>query len=271
MRSNARATPETVTLTYALTGDVTLDDLVQAVSALKKLLAAIKSEQQIKSPIEWIVDDLEGGSALVRLAGMGEREPLRDVAKTYQLVGRDASRGRLPNSPSMRDAIYKLTDYVGNGNVTSARFETQEDDATVTQSLKETKKIGDPSGRSTPPHGREIDPVPGSVRGRIQSMSNRKSLQFTMYDLGSDRAVSCYLEPGSEALMRKAWGRIATVSGMIRRNPLTGDPATVRNIRPESIQLIPEISGSWRDAIGVLKSKKNSPRSETIIRRMRDG
>jgi hypothetical protein len=116
-----------------------------------------------------------------------------------------------------------------------------------------------------------FEPTLGSVQGRIQTIASHKNLQFTMYDLHTDRAISCYLEPGSEDYMRKVWGKIAVVSGLVRRHPRTGEATTVRGIKVENIKLVKEMRGSWRDAIGASRSRKGEMSSDMAIRRGRDG
>ena len=42
----------------------------------------------------------------------------------------------------------------------------------------------------------------GAIEGRVQSLSQRKGLRFTLYYQEFDRAVSCYLSEGQEERMR---------------------------------------------------------------------
>jgi hypothetical protein len=71
--------------------------------------------------------------------------------------------------------------------------------------------------------------------------------------------------------MRKAWGKIAIVSGIVRRHPLTGEPTTVRRITPDNITLVKEMQGGWRNAIGASRSRRGEISSDVAIRRGRDG
>lgn len=257
------------TLTLALEGDVSLDEFAQAVNGLRQLVRAIEAEKPTRQKNEWVVDDLAGGSAIARIRGIGESVPA--VVDRYEAIGKGASFGKLPADPSIRDAVYKITDYIGKSGVTSVRFETADNDATVLQPVGGPDSIDLKRPAIVVPEIRLASDSLGSVRGRIQSITSRKNLQFTMYEVGSDRAISCYLEPGSESLMRKAWGRLAIVTGIVNRHPLTGQPVTVRHIAPSNIDLIPELTGSWRDAIGATKLRKGDEPSELRIRRLRDG
>src|SRR5690606_8099939 len=78
----------------------------------------------------------------------------------------------------------------------------------------------------------------GGVRGRIESMSRRGRLQFTLYDALTDRGVQCYLAAGMEDAMREVWGKLAIVEGIVHRDPVYGRPITVREVR--GITIIPE-------------------------------
>ncbi len=245
------------TITLAIEGDVSLLDFAHAMGNLGSLIVAIQNETIANSDLRWVVDGLSTGSAITRLRGIGSGAEV--VVAEYEKIGTDASVGRMPTSSAIRHAVIELTRIIGRNGTTSLRFETRGIDSEIMKPLSE-----DQATFAAIP----VVPVAhGSVRGRIQSITNRKSLQFTLYDLNKDHAVSCYLEPGSEQLMRKAWGKIATVSGIVRRNPGTGQPTTVRGIKPSDIHLIPELSGSWRDAIGASRSKKDEITSDAAIQK----
>lgn len=251
------------TITLALDGEVSLDDLEQAMHKLKSLLSALQGENGKGHKLRWIVEEMRGGSAVASFCGIGPMAPV--VVAAYAKTGNEASLGRLPSSPAIRSIMLGLTGIIGKNGVTSMRFQTRQRDAEIFTPLSENVNLASPQ-QLIP-----AEPAIGSVQGRIQTIASHASLQFTMYDLHTDRSISCYLEPGSEDYMRKAWGKIAVVSGLVRRHPRTGEPTTVRGIRPENIKLVKEIKGSWRDAIGASRSRKGEMPSEIAIRRGRDG
>ena len=89
------------------------------------------------------------------------------------------------------------------------------------------------------------------MEGRIETVTRRKGLRFTLYDSLDDKAVSCYLEDGQEKLMRGAWGRRALVEGWVSRDPATGRPLTIRRV--SHVELLPDVeSGGYRRARGVV-------------------
>ena len=109
----------------------------------------------------------------------------------------------------------------------------------------------------------------GAVEGRIETLTRRKGLRFTLYDTLNDKAVSCYLEEGHEVLMRGAWGRRAIVEGWVGRDPVTGRPLTIRRVRHIEILSDAE-SGTYRRARGVVPVGADGLSAEDAVRRVRN-
>lgn len=101
----------------------------------------------------------------------------------------------------------------------------------------------------------------------MQTLSSRGGLRFTLYDLLHDKAVSCYLAEGYEEIMRDLWGKIATVEGLVTRDPLSGRPLAVRQIT--TVTPKPDLPISYRDARGAAPSLTGLL-PEHPIRRLRD-
>jgi hypothetical protein len=179
------------------------------------------------------------------------------VTHGYLVVGQSLQRGAsIPYAPAVQKAAKDMQGVL-NGKVKQLVFETAEDEAAVRAA---------PVPLTTKP--REII-TRGAVTGRVQTVTNRGSLRFTLYDLLHDRAVGCYLAEGREDLMLGAWGKVAVVEGLVRRDPETGRPLSVRQIselvvRPEGER------DSYRAARGAVQGPfLMSP--EEAIRRVRDG
>jgi hypothetical protein len=142
------------------------------------------------------------------------------------------------------------------------RFETADDEAT----LREPAPADAPA--ATPPRNR---PTYGAVTGRVQTLSKRSGLRFTLYDTLNDRAVSCYLAEGSEPTMVDVWGKVATVEGWVSRDPISGRPLAVRRItNVEAVEDEGALDGYQR-ARGVLHRRPGTPRAEERLRTLRDG
>lgn len=99
----------------------------------------------------------------------------------------------------------------------AVRLETAEGEATIQSA--EARTSGPPLVKSY-----------GAVTGRVQTLSNRNGLRFTLYDLIHDKAISCYLALGQEELMRGLWGRLATVEGTVSRDRVARRAVAVRQV-----------------------------------------
>jgi len=252
------------TLTIVLNGEVTLKDFSTAVSELLNLVNGINHDIVQNIPIEWFIDSLESGSATATIKGQVEKDEdiiaVEKVVDEYVNIGRSIQRGEQINySRPVKSAARKIASLV-NGRIKSVRFETPAEDVELfarPQLFFEKESAG------------LLEANFGAVRGRVQSMTSRRKLRFTLYDLIEDRGISCYLATGSEEIMRDAWGRIAMVEGLVKRNPETGQPTTVRNVR--HIRVIREGKpGDYRQAIGAAKGFLQGELPEDVIRRARD-
>lgn len=253
------------TITLVLDGKVTLPLLAQAVEGISALIEALQRESNAAARIDWVVDGLESGSAIATFRGIPltkEYEPtVADVVTRYEETGRIIQSGELTRLPeSVRGPIEKII-RVLNGKVTGIRFETDAADAAITSEQVPMLLFVRP---------RKSVVQQGAVRGRVQSLSNRGHLRFTLYDIVKDRAVSCYLATGSEDIMRDAWGKMASVEGMVSRDADSGQPICVRNVR--SVVLLKEGNrGDWRQAMKCAPpAAGDTTMPEDVIRRIRN-
>lgn len=256
----------TETITLVLDGDVSLAEFARAIAGLRTLLNNLSREVGGGAEIQWNVDDLERGSTIASFRGAAKKPNQQpEVAKVVRAYGEVGlaleKRLQMPYSLSVARAADKIANIV-NGRVESIRFETEEVDATI----RDPKTSADRSANV---------PLPasitsyGAVEGRVQTLTNRGSLRFTLYDLLNDRAVSCYLKEGYEDMMRDAWGKLVTVEGIVSRDTFKGTPQTVRQItRVEPIaEAGPE---SYREARGIVPVGPDGLMPEDAIRRLRD-
>ena len=242
------------TITFELGGRVEIADLENGIAAFRRLVSALTPRE---ANVAWVVEDLQPGSAVATLRG--EADDLAVVEKIvtdYEIIGDTLARREelTPYGSQVKnaaDAIVALT-----SRVDYVRFETPSDDHLI---------YG---------HGRlPVEAAPsvsiGAVTGRVQTLSNRSGLRFNLYDTIHDRAVACYLSYGQETLMREAWGRQATVSGMVSRETSTGRPIAIRQIM--NVDILEEVpSGSYRRAKGAVPWQSGYKKPEEIIRQLRD-
>lgn len=251
--------PASETLTVALEGpDIPLPSFAVAISALNELLGALAAEVAAQSVITWEVESLETSSAIATVRGSavaGDPEGVTRVSIAYGVVGEALSRhSEIPYSSKVRRHARTLTRVLAD-SVTAIRLETRERDFLVTR-----------PGETQVEAAYTVDM--GAVEGRIQTLSNRRSLHFTLYDMLNDRAVSCYLRPGDESMIQKFWGTRALVEGVIRRDA-SGRPVTIRGIT--DVIMLPERGpDDWLSARGALADAWDGEPAEVTIRKIRD-
>jgi hypothetical protein len=224
---------------------------------LSQLVAALSTELQGDDPIDWTVSDLERSSAIATAYGLA-RSPatVERVVVAFEKVGEALETGApVQYSAKARAAAIGLASIPG-GRVEAVTFETAAVERTVRLRPLPAPAVYDFVQK-------------GAVRGRVQTLSNRGVLRFTMFDLLHDKAVSCYLAEGREELMLDAWGKVAIVEGMVRRDASTGRPVSVREVTALTVQ--PDSpSGSYRKARGAVPLPPGGLLPEDAIRRFRD-
>lgn len=245
----------TETITLRLQGDVPLKDFARAVARFSDLLRAL-NETVADADIDWTVLDLEGGSGEVTALGScTDADALVRARDAYLIIGRSLeAQSPLPYGDRIRRAASGIQGVL-NGRVTEAIFETSQAEAIVRVA-------------PLPAATRSEVVTKGAVSGRVQTLTNRGSLRFTLYDLLHDKPVSCYLAEGKEHLMLDAWGKLAIVEGSVRRHPITGRPLTIRNVTVVDVRPDPDIA-AYRAARGAVPMPVNVM-PEDAIRHMRD-
>jgi hypothetical protein len=248
----------TTTLTLTLDGEVSLADFDVATHHLRLLLFALAEYRAPHVNLKWTVEGLQAGSAstTIRLDAP-DNVAVAAFEADYLSVGRSLGTGSPMAFPlKVIRAARGIAKVIGP-HVTQVRFETRESEVIVTSV----------DGRS---RQQRTQRSYGSVEGRIQTLTSRGSVRFTLYDTMNDRAVSCYLQEGRTDIMRGAWDRRAYVTGWITRDIDTGRPLAIRQI--EDVEVIEEVApGAYLAAMGILNTTGRSALPEIFIRRMRDG
>lgn len=251
------------TVTLALNGEVSLEDFAKAIGEFLRLIKSLGTDVAKDVPIDWWIDSLEVGSTIATARGVSETETgtsaVEEVVRAYEKVGKALQRGEQAGfSEAVQSSACAIINLI-SGRIRSVRFETDEMDAEISNPIAPLEEARPKLSETSY----------GAVQGRVQNLSNQGHLRFTLYRTLDDRPVSCYLEPGSEDLMRKAWGKLAIVQGLVRRDPKTGQPTTVRQVK--KVEILPEGKpGSWRDAFGVARGCLDGMSPEEAIRKIRD-
>jgi hypothetical protein len=251
------------TVTLELQGSVSLEQFAEAVSHFQGLIAALSAESNLAA--RWEIEDLHGASATVTSRALPENgfvpERVDEVVSGYLEVGRALEGHKtIPYPPRVRREAQGIAEVLRTG-VEAVRFETAESDAIVREVA--------PAVAPVPPPVQSVGSY-GAVTGRVQTLTSRSRLRFTLYDRLYDRAVSCYLTEGREPEMREMWDKLATVEGWVTRDPLSGRPLAVRRITNVT-RLDEAAPQDYTRARGILPLAPNDPLPEEAIRRLRDG
>ena len=222
------------TLTFELGGRVELEQFNDGVARFRQLVSALTARTGVK----WVIEDLQPGSAAITIRG--ESDAPAEVARIVEEYGNVGQALELEEpllyNRQVKQAAENLQALAGS--VEYVRFETPLVDHTF-------------FGRDTVPVDRKSKVSIGVVMGKVQTLSNRGSLRFNLYDTIHDKAVSCYLQPGQEDLMREVWGRRVSVSGQVYRDAASGMPKVIRQIL--DIRILEEVEpGAYRRAKGAI-------------------
>jgi len=242
-------------VTLKLEGTVPLDLFVTAMSGFSGLIAALTSEVTSGAKVEWVVEELDGGSAFVALAGQSDTpQAVQEVVRAYERVGVALQKHEpFPYSEPVRHEVDRIAS-VTNGKVTGILMQDHAVAGHVELVAEEPAK------------GKTVVTF-GAVEGVIQTLSSRNALRFTLYDALNDRAVYCYLNPTQHDMMRDFWDQRAIVQGLVTRDRQTGRPIEIRHI--SKVELVG--GGDYRRARGILKGfVKTKELPEVTIRRNRD-
>jgi hypothetical protein len=243
-------------VTFRIDGELTIEKVADAFSCFGKVLQALERDQLAN--VRWVLAGLDYGSAAIT----ARAEPLDDdaVAKIatmterYLSAGREVSTGRLDGATPLLRVVRDLTEIADKEN--RVILETADDELIFTAPVSPVRV----------PAGTETTKSLGTVRGRVETLSHRKGFRFTLYELTSDRPVSCYLHADHEDLMRDAWGHIADVTGVVTREADTGRPLTVRRVT--SVDVVTE-----GEAMGFLRARGvvgGTEPADAVLRRIRD-
>lgn len=254
------------TVALELGGEVSLADYSDGVGRFRSLLRELGRDVAAGASITWRVDALEAGSATMVCRGMASNgtQPaeIERVVRAYGQIGKSLERGERPAHSvavsQQADALLSLL----SERIPTIRFETPEVDAII------GLRPSSPDEAGTQPVTRAAF---GAIEGRIQTLSSRRGVRFTLYDTLHDKAVSCYLaDDFNTERLRHVWGRRAIVEGVVRREPNSGRALTIRQVT-DVVTLPEDGPHDYRQAKGAITVPDNSPLPEQVIRRFRDG
>ena len=233
------------TLTLALNGDVTLQEFSKAMNQFKEIVSGLKEDVAPASDIDWYIDKLKTGSATAIIRGVpttsSDIQAIRNIGDAYADIGRRIVHGEtLTFNATVISAVTNLRKMI-NGRISSINIEASGKKYTV-------KRHAIFSPQKTYWNTETF----GCARGRVQSISDRQYLHFTLYDYNDDHPIFCSLPESQREKMRGIWGRLVYVEGTIIRDEDNDQITSISNI--SNIEIIGEKKPkAWRQALGCLK------------------
>ncbi len=242
-------------VTFRIDGELTIETVADAFARFRKVLQALEQDQAAR--VRWVLAGLDYGSASIT----ARPEPLDDesarkvpgLTERYLAAGREVSGGVFDQSRPLLRLVRDLADVADDEH--RVTLETADDELIFAAPVSGDGGTGTQTTKSL-----------GTVRGRVETLSHRKGYRFTLYELATDRPVSCYLQADHEDLMRDAWGHIADVTGLVTRDAESGRPVAIRRVTSVDVVADGDVMGFLRarGAVG------GSEPAEGIIRRIRD-
>jgi len=247
-------------VTIRIGGEVSVANFADRASLWAKVLKSLADEYGL--PVRWEMADLNYSSAVLTAAPVVESEEAErhvgQLPKKYLRCAQELSAGRADPQNATQVLMRRLAEKATpEADIT---FETLDDEVTFTGAIESLESLGPPF---------EIPAAYGTVRGRIETLSRRRGLRFTLYDQLWDRAVSCYIQPAAEEELRNAWGRLVDVTGLVTTDLRSDRPVSIRQVT--SIKIVPAPKPGWLEAArGAIVPDPDSPPSEVLIRQLRD-
>ena len=261
------------TVTLVLNGDIPLDEFAKAIVNFTELIKALSAESGLPT-LDWLIQDLSVSSATATaMANLSSGSPtqIQAVIDGYADVGTALeNRTDIRHSEAVRTAARKIVS-IEDRRINAVHFDTAKRGAIVRLRKPEASQAERVSEWPLSPSllVRSTAASYGAVQGRIQTLTNRGSLRFTLYDLHYDKAVSCYFAEGKEESIFGLWGKLAIVEGLITRDPLTGRPLSIRQV--QNITPLQEAGSEfeYQAARGIAPSVTGIS-AEEAVRRVRD-
>jgi hypothetical protein len=243
------------TMTLALRGDVSLEHFAKAMDNFNRVVQGLTAEIAHDAQIDWVIDSLETGSAIATVKSDTDRlDAVMNIVSAYSSVGKALKLHQPIPYPSVREPAQRLAGLL-NSRITELVFETALEDVVI-ESHYQTE------------HPVKLTYAYGRLKGTIQTLSMRRGIHFTLYDVLFDKPVNGYLREGQQELVRDNWGKKVFVTGRICRDPDTGKPLNIRDI--SEIEPVNSKPGGFRRAIGIIELKQGET-PEGIIRDIRNG
>ena len=228
-------------ITLRLDGTVPFPDFAIAMRELDELLKSLSLEiTGSPTTIHWRIIELSASGAVTTVQGVAaDPTDVPPIVTAFSMVGQAlAAHAEMPYSENICRHATAIASLI-NGEITAVHFTTSHAEHIV---------------RAPPRQPEEQLPANtfGAIEGRIRTLPNPQALQFTLYESLFGAPVICYASPRIDDDARRLRGQRVLVEGLVRRDPKTGIPTQIKDIR--AIHEMPVVPpGSYRAARGALR------------------
>ncbi len=218
---------DTPAVNLDLEGEVTLEALVQAAEALLSMLRDIDAQatQRAGGSLNWVVKDLEGGSAhvVVAPAAKDERTPIwagRTVTRAFgegmAQIARGGDRPKYFTDTALRKAL-ALNSLLGAYGVSAVRVRVDGAQVDLTRdTARKVKDVVEGTLRSI-----------GSIEGKLETISVHGQPYVNVFDSVTGHAIRCNISHQLVDKARDALKKRVQVFGTIYSRP-SGEITSVR-------------------------------------------
>lgn len=246
------------TLTLVLNGDVPLGLFAEAMRYFDVLIQSLTEEVAGPYNVEWTIHRLSEGSARATIRGHSEEvESIEKVVRAYEIIGVSlADRRPIPYSETVAVSARAITSLL-NGHVRSVDFSTDDHTVSIRQPVRADEVISPVRRRQSL----------GVITGTVRAIWDQP-IKLGLYDSLFEKTVYCFLRSDQERLARDVWRKHVAVTGLITRDPETGRPLEIHDVKQVKVLAEAAPSASYRQARGSLPGDDEP--AEVTIRRMRD-
>lgn len=256
-------------------GIVSAADFRVIVDAFTDLIAALTAETNASAAIEWMIDDLRGGSATIvsrAISGNRESEHTAElVVAKWENVAVAANKGALNRfSDRVRGPVQAMSSVI-NGRIPRLLLGTPEhptlgsidralfDDVVPDTSLAIVPGVHRLNSRA-------------AVKGQVVTLDDKRSTYFTLQEAYSLQSIRCYpTKEEHRAKLGEYWTKKTwvIVEGTYSRY---GGVPTIVGIT-DIVPLPDDEKGGWRQAVGAAPRRPDAQdiTSAEAVRRVRDG
>lgn len=254
--------------TLQLDGEVTLARLYQALEAWNSTLETISDEIDRDHSHSIFIDDLLYGSAIAVVGIDFDQETLASQFETsFISVARNVRNNSVSKLPKpLQKPGQRLQEVAKMDSGSGFTLSSEESDFLIDPSRWFESPVQSIAARV----GMDNLEAFGAVSGKLQSLNSRGALKVTVYDELNDKAVRVSLTEEQHEVVRGLWDQKVVVEGLVRRDPDSGRPLSINQVRRISRKEEPEDPFAWRRARGVLSHIRPETNAEQLIREARN-